>query len=218
MLGAAPSAACTLLTPLSGLTGGPASGAEDAASDGDGTASDGAVEATPAADDAASPDGADGGCPCSLFGAGVPSVLNDVDTRGVEVGLRFFADVAGYVTVIRYYRGPLNAGPHAGSLWTDDGARLASVAFAAETTSGWQTASLSPPAAVEPGVVYVVSYHAPAGRYSATGSFFSRAHDAPPLHAPARGTGRFSYGSTSTFPTGTFNATHYWVDVVFVPR
>ena len=45
--------------------------------------------------------------------------------------------------------------------------------------------------------------------------------DSPPLHA-LRNTngvtnGVYSYGGSSTFPTNTFNAENYWVDVVFSP-
>src|SRR5207247_8443805 len=42
--------------------------------------------------------------------------------------------------------------------------------------------------------------------------------DNPPLHALANATtpnGVFVYGSTTAFPTSSFNATNYWVDVVF---
>ncbi len=31
----------------------------------------------------------------------------------------------------------------------------------------------------------------------------------------AGGDGVYAYGSTSTFPTNTFKAANYWVDVVF---
>jgi len=34
------------------------------------------------------------------------------------------------------------------------------------------------------------------------------------LHVPAAG-GVYGYGAGSVFPNNTFNATNYWVDVVF---
>ena len=40
----------------------------------------------------------------------------------------------------------------------------------------------------------------------------------PPLYALANSTvanGVYAYGAASTFPTGSFNATNYWVDVLF---
>jgi hypothetical protein len=43
--------------------------------------------------------------------------------------------------------------------------------------------------------------------------------DSSPLHAPQNGSGSlngpYSYGSTSGFPSNTYNSANYWVDVVF---
>jgi hypothetical protein len=66
----------------------------------------------------------------------------------------------------------------------------------------------------------VVSYHAPNGWYAANTQFFRTSGvDTPPLHALANGVdgpnGVFIYGSGGGFPTQTFNAANYWVDVVF---
>ena len=64
-----------------------------------------------------------------------------------------------------------------------------------------------------------MSYHTNVGHYSASGAYFSSLGiDRSPLHAPPTatvgGNGVFVYGA-SAFPTQTFNATNYWVDVVF---
>jgi hypothetical protein len=40
--------------------------------------------------------------------------------------------------------------------------------------------------------------------------------DNSPLHVPANG-GVFAYGSSSKFPNQVWNASNYWVDVVFKP-
>ena len=65
---------------------------------------------------------------------------------------------------------------------------------------------------------YVASYHTNTGHYSVTGGYFASAGvDTPPLHAfasTASANGVFQYGA-SAFPTGSYNATNYWVDVVF---
>ncbi|MET0534855.1 MAG: DUF4082 domain-containing protein, partial [Steroidobacter sp.] len=49
-------------------------------------------------------------------------------------------------------------------------------------------------------------------------NYFSNSRDSAPLHAPsttvANGNGVFRYGASS-FPDQSFNATNYWVDVVF---
>ena len=42
----------------------------------------------------------------------------------------------------------------------------------------------------------------------------------PPLHALDTGTtpnGVYAYSSTPTLPTGSWNATNYWVDLLFSP-
>ena len=56
------------------------------------------------------------------------------------------------------------------------------------------------------------------GHYSATGEYFANAGvDAPPLHALSNATalnGVYLYGSGG-FPTESFNASNYWVDVIF---
>ena len=40
------------------------------------------------------------------------------DTAAVELGVKFRADVNGYITGIRFYKGSTNTGTHVGSLWT----------------------------------------------------------------------------------------------------
>ncbi|MET0556822.1 MAG: DUF4082 domain-containing protein [Vicinamibacteria bacterium] len=146
----------------------------------------------------------------------VPANPSANDPGPVELGLRFRAATGGTVTAIRFYKAADNLGPHVGNLWTATGQLLGSVTFENETASGWQTAALAAPVAVDADVVYVVSYHAPVGRYSFDGAYFGVDHVNGPLTAPAAGgNGVFAYGAASAFPTGTFNATNYWVDVVF---
>jgi hypothetical protein len=67
---------------------------------------------------------------------------------------------------------------------------------------------------------YVASYHVNGGHYSDDDNFFATSGvDNSPLHASASGSagpnGRYTYGSTSAFPTGTYLSGNYWVDVVF---
>jgi len=68
--------------------------------------------------------------------------------------------------------------------------------------------------------VYVASYHTNVGYYAQSLNFFaSQGVDSPPLHAPSGpssgGNGVYAYGAASSFPSGSFNSTNYWVDVVF---
>ena len=92
--------------------------------------------------------------------------------------------------------------------------------FSNETASGWQTLLFSTPVAVTSGTTYVAGYLAPNGHYSATGNGLATGVDNGPLQAVPNATsanGVYAYGSTTTFPTSSFNATNYWVDVLFQP-
>ncbi|RYD79411.1 MAG: DUF4082 domain-containing protein, partial [Verrucomicrobiaceae bacterium] len=113
-----------------------------------------------------------------------------------------------------------NTGPHVVSLWSSAGSRLAFTTFNGGSASGWQQVNFPAPVSVTANTVYVASYHCPAGHYSADQNYFAtNGVDNPPLHALANGVsggnGVFGYGPAGTFPSVTWNATHYWVDVAF---
>jgi hypothetical protein len=76
------------------------------------------------------------------------------------------------------------------------------------------------PIPVTAGTTYVASYFAPNGGYANDSAAFANAGvDNPPLHAlqssVSGGNGVYAYGNSPSFPASTFNATNYWVDVVF---
>ncbi len=147
-----------------------------------------------------------------------PAILAAADTAAVELGCVWRCERDATAVAVRFFKGPGNEGPHVGRLWTHDGTLLASCVFATETAQGWQQAPLDRPVAVTAGTRYVVSYHAPRGRYSATvGTFATEAlHRAPltaPASTPSSGNGRYAYGPGG-FPNQTFSATDYGVDVV----
>src|SRR5262249_54904753 len=111
-------------------------------------------------------------------------------------------------------------GPHTGSLWTDNGMLLGTLAFTNETDSGWQTATFDHPIPIDAGATYVASYHAPAGHYAGTVDAFATAglDNAPihfPIDGPAEPNGVFHYGDGGIFPTETYKSAYYWVDLVF---
>ena len=124
----------------------------------------------------------------------------------------------GTITAIRFYKGPANTGPHVGHLWTNTGALLATITFSGETASGWQQATSEPAGRGhgEHHVCRVVS-HGQRRLRGHLGYFQSSGVTNGPLQALATGVdgpnGVFVYGP-SAFPTGTFSAANYWVDVV----
>ncbi|MET4446972.1 VCBS repeat-containing protein [Bradyrhizobium sp. GM2.2] len=143
-----------------------------------------------------------------------PSVLSDSDTSQVNLGVRFTSSAAGTITGIKYYKSANDTGTHTGSLWSSTGTLLATATFTNETSSGWQTVTFSSPVSITPGTTYIASFHSN-GRYADTPSYFTAAHANGPLTASASNNGVYTYGTANLFPTGTFNATNYWVDVVF---
>ena len=156
-------------------------------------------------------------CPCSIWQDGTPTGQADTtDTSPITLGLQFKAASSGYITGVRFYKEADNTGTQTGSLWSSSGTLLASGTFTNETASGWQELDFSSPVAVTAGTTYVASYFTSAGHYAATQNGLTSAVTNGPLTALAGG-GVYAYGSASTFPTSTYLASNYWVDVVYSP-
>ena len=171
---------------------------------------------------AVTPTAGSSSCSCTLFGAAPPPGAADGGDAGanVELGVKFTADVPGFVTGVRFYKFGANTGTHAGSLWSSSGSMLATATFTNESGTGWQQVTFSSPVAVTAATTYIASYHTTAGHYSFSGNVFGSPFDNPPLHAPASGAsggnGVFAYGASS-FPNQSYNAANYGVDLVFSP-
>ena len=84
---------------------------------------------------------------------------------------------------------------------------------------GWQQVTLDTPVAVTADTTYVASYHTPAGHYAVRRALLRhrRAQPAAARRWPTASTAPTACYSTApaAFPTDTFNAANYWVDVVF---
>ncbi|WP_246550951.1 MULTISPECIES: DUF4082 domain-containing protein [Bradyrhizobium] len=151
----------------------------------------------------------------SLFSASdTPSMLSTSDTSQVNLGVRFTSSAAGTITGIKYYKSANDAGTHTGSLWSSTGTLLASATFSNESSSGWQTLTFNSPVAIAAGTTYVASFHSN-GHYADTPNYFTAARTNGPLTASASNNGVYTYGTGNLFPTSTFSATNYWVDVLF---
>ena len=158
-------------------------------------------------------------CPCTIWNpSATPGQITN-DPSAVELGVRFRADASGTISGVRFYKAATNTGTHIGSLWTSSGALLATAQFAGESGSGWQQVSFATPVPITANTTYVASYHTNTGNYGVDGAYFASAGaDNMPLHALATGVdganGLYLYGGNA-FPTQSFNATNYWVDVVY---
>jgi hypothetical protein len=164
-----------------------------------------------------------GGGVFSLFGQTTPAVPSANDNSAIELGMRFKTTGAGKIQAIRFYKGPANTGEHIGHLWTEAGALLATVTFAGESASGWQEAALSTAVDVAANTIYVVSYYMPNGGYSVNSGFFAGGDiTSGPLigvgDSAASHNGLYRYGAGGGFPTDSYNASNYWVDVQFQPQ
>jgi len=155
-------------------------------------------------------------CPCSLFpSSSSPSTVDSGDATPVELGVRVTPSAAGYITGVKFYKASTNTGTHTGTLWSSTGTALATGTFFGETASGWQTLQFPVPVLVTAGTTYTASYFAPVGHYSSNGNYFTSALTNGPLTAPATGNGVYVYGAGGTAPTSSYQASNYWVDVVF---
>jgi serine/threonine protein kinase len=164
------------------------------------------------------------GKPISIWGnsSETPVETGDSDPRPVELGVKFRSEVTGLVTGVRFYKTPKNTGPHNGSLWSHTGARLARASFASETASGWQQADFARPVPIQANTTYVASYFLDSRFYAHSRNYFAAAVRNGPLQALANGVdgpnGVFKYNPVSTFPDTSYDASNYWVDVVFTPE
>ena len=161
-------------------------------------------------------------CPCTtlLSPSSLPAIPDVDDTSAVELGMKFRTDVDGFITGVRFYKSANNIGTHVGNLWTSTGTLLAHgnvrglkrrpAGSRCCSTRRWRSPQTRPTSCrITPTSDTI---RRPAAYFAAQGT------DRPPLHAPASGTvggnGVYCYGATA-FPTDSFNATNYWVDVVF---
>jgi methionine-rich copper-binding protein CopC len=160
-------------------------------------------------------------CPCTIWDDfAAPAVVDAGDATQVELGTKVRFDGKGEVLGVRFYKGTGNTGTHTGSLWTSTGLLLATGTFSGETTSGWQKLMFSSPVQVQANTTYVVSYYAPVGRYSVSSGYFNgQGATYQSLHALQNGddggNGVYRYGAGGGFPTSSYNATNYWVDVIY---
>ncbi|WP_225307262.1 N,N-dimethylformamidase beta subunit family domain-containing protein [Adhaeribacter soli] len=160
-------------------------------------------------------------CPCTVFlptdnpGA---SLEND-NNQPIQLGMKFTSTTNGFITGVRFYKNSGNTGTHTGQLYSSTGTLLAQATFTNETASGWQEQAFANPVAINANTTYIISYHSSAGFYSVNDIGFATALVNGPLKGLANGengpNGVYQYSATPTFPTTNFQASNYYVDVVF---
>jgi uncharacterized protein (DUF1800 family) len=148
-----------------------------------------------------------------------PSTPASSDSKAVELGVKFRANVAGKINGVRFFKASGNGGMHIARLWSKEGSLLATANFVNETPTGWQQANFATAVSIDANKVYIATYHAPQGRYSFDIDAFTKARTNGPLTAlrdgEDGGNGVYRYGNGGVFPTDTFRSGNYWVDVAF---
>jgi rhamnogalacturonyl hydrolase YesR len=143
----------------------------------------------------------------------VPANTTGNDSSSVELGLRFSSNVAGSVTGARIYCASNSSGTHTVHLWNSTGTSLGTATLPA--CSGWTAVNFASSIAVTAGSTYTISYHTT--EYPWNTEFFTAAvTNGNNLTAPANA-GVYGYGSSPAYPSSTWEATNYWVDVLFTP-
>ena len=153
--------------------------------------------------------------------APITGSANSGDTNAIEVGMKFRADVPGSVIGVKFYKGSNNTGPFLGHLWNMSGTQLEEQSYTNNTADeGWQEIIFDTPVPIAASTTYIISYFTQSGNYSFAGNYFIADIYNPPLRALADGVdglnGVYNYYA-SGFPASSFNASNYWVDVLFAP-
>ena len=134
--------------------------------------------------------------------------------------MKFSSEVAGTVTGIRFYKAAANTGAHVGSLWSASGRTAGAGHVHRRERLGLAAGQL-----LQTGLdqrQHDLCGGLPRAQRALLGnaSGFASAVSNPPLSALSNAVsanGVYAYSATSTFPTSTFKATNYWVDVDFTP-
>jgi Domain of unknown function (DUF4082) len=159
--------------------------------------------------------------PVNIFGNAVPANAVEADYSAVTLGVKFWSSQAGTISAIRFYRGATSPSGYVARLYSAAGQRLGSVALAKESgpVPGWQTAIFPAPIRIAANTTYVAAYYTPNGKYADGYYGFNNGVTNAPLNVPASstvgGNGVYYYGLG--FPNRTWEASNYYVDVLFMP-
>ena len=165
-------------------------------------------------------------CPCNLFSDTLTPAVQGLPVQdgrsgsgpfSYELGVKITNSQPVSLRSIRFYKTAGENGTHIGKIWSAGGTQLASVTFANETASGWQTQTLATPLALDANTVYVVSANINAF-FSVTSGGLATSVGSGPLSSVADGNNGVYGASAGTFPTQSASSTNYFVDASVVPN
>jgi hypothetical protein len=159
--------------------------------------------------------------PINIFGNAVPSNPLEADTAAVTLGVKFWSSQAGTISGIRFYRGAKNSFGYVARLYSAAGTLLAQATLATDSCAVpcWEQANFASSVPVAANTTYVASYYTSNGRYAdgyyGLGNGTSYGTLTAPASSAVGGNGVYYYGKG--FPNQTWEASNYFVDVVFTP-
>jgi hypothetical protein len=159
--------------------------------------------------------------PVNIFGNAVPANAVEADYSAVTLGVKFWSSQAGTISAIRFYRGATSSSGYVARLYSAAGTTLGSAALPTESgpVPGWQTAVFPAPISISANTSYVAAYYTPNGNYADDYYGLNNGVTNGPLTAPASSAvgGNGVYYGGLGFPNGTWEASNYYVDVLFTP-
>lgn len=155
----------------------------------------------------------------TLFATQTPGSLNQNDGVSYELGMKFQSDVAGQITAIRYYKATsetVAAGSHVGHIWDSNGNLLATATFVGESAgAGWQQQTLATPLTIQANTTYVVSVNVVSYYVDTVGGLATSVVNVDLSSVTDGQNGVF--GTPGLFPTGSYQNSNYFRDIVFSP-
>lgn len=154
----------------------------------------------------------------TLFGSMVPEFSDNLDGNPTTYGTRFWADIPGTVTSIRWYKGNTTTSiTHVVGLYTDAGSLLRSKTTTSENL-GWNTETLTSTVTITASTFYKAVVYYPHGHGVYSDHFFNTAYDNSPLHCNANSNGQGGQWIIATGisnPTNVYAGEGYYIDVEF---
>lgn len=172
----------------------------------------------------------------SFFTTQTPATY-EFDATGLSLGTTFRFALAGVVKGIRYYTHTnLTGGTYTGGLYSVDtqdggtdpgtgtGTSMASATFGTLTADSWNTVLFGIPVAVAANTPYRAVGYSSVGRYVTGGTLFSSDATNGNITAIADHSsyagktifnGTYNYATGISYPNDTFNATAYFIDVIY---
>jgi hypothetical protein len=156
----------------------------------------------------------------SIFSNAVP---NDPTGGGskVTLGVKFWSSQSGTISAIRFYRAAISSNGYVAKLYSAGGTLLGSATLTHESgpVPGWQVANFASPIPISANTTYVAAYYSAAGQGAGDPYELRQGVTNGSLIAPASSAvgGNGVYASKNAFPQSRYEASNYYVDVLFTP-